>query len=101
MCHSYFLRRGLHSKSLLPPEAPAQLQCPIMVCSSLVQKVHPLFVDTANAKIPLTALTGQVVKYTVTYTSHSNTPSTLAEVFIDGIPHTMVSTGGIASHWLG
>lgn len=57
-------------------------------------EVHPFFVDTANAKIPLTALTGQPVKYTVTYTSPSNTPPTLAEVFIDGIPHTMVSTGG-------
>ena len=57
-------------------------------------EVHPLFVDTANAKIPLTALTGQAVKYTVTYTSPSNTPPTLAQVFIDGIPHTMVSTGG-------
>ena len=57
-------------------------------------EVHPFFVDTAKAKIPLTALPGQPVKYTVTYTSPSNTPPTLAEVFIDGIPHTMVSTGG-------
>jgi len=64
-------------------------------------EMHPFFVDIANAKILLTALTGQVVKYTVTNTSHSNTPSTLAEVFIDGIRHTMVSTGGTASHWLG
>ena len=57
-------------------------------------EVHPFFVDTGNAKIPLTALTGQAVKYSVTYTSPSDTPPTLAEVFIDGIPHTMVSTGG-------
>ncbi len=57
-------------------------------------EVHPFFVDTANAKIPLTALPGQPVKYTVTYTSPSNTPPALAKVFIDGIPHTMLSTGG-------
>jgi phospholipase C len=57
-------------------------------------EVHPFFVDTANAKIPLTALPGQPIKYTVTYTSPSNTPPTLTEVFIDGIPHTMLSTGG-------
>ena len=57
-------------------------------------EVHPFFVDTEHAKIPITALPGQPVKYTVTYTSPSNTPPTLTEVYIDGIPHAMSSTGG-------
>jgi hypothetical protein len=30
----------------------------------------------------------------MSYTSSTNTPPTLSEVFIDGIPHTMNSTGG-------
>lgn len=57
-------------------------------------EVHPFFADATNAKIPVTVLPGQPVKYTVTYTSPSNTPPALAEVFIDGIPHAMHSTGG-------
>lgn len=57
-------------------------------------EVHPFFVDTDHAKIPLTVLPGQAVTYNVTYTSPSNTAPMLAQVFIDGVAHNMSSTGG-------
>jgi phospholipase C len=40
-----------------------------------------------------TVVYGQTVTYTATYTSPSNTPPTLTEVDIDGIPYTMTSDG--------
>jgi phospholipase C len=39
-------------------------------------------------------LVGQPVSYTVQYHSPSNKPPTLAEVDIDGVPHSMQSSGG-------
>lgn len=39
------------------------------------------------------ALVGQTVTYTTKYVSPTNTPPTLAEVDIDGIPYPMVSNG--------
>jgi hypothetical protein len=40
-----------------------------------------------------TVVYGQAVTYSATYTSPSNTPPTLTEVDIDGIPYTMTSDG--------
>lgn len=40
-----------------------------------------------------TVVYGQTVTYTATYTSPTNTPPTLAEVDIDGIPYSMTSDG--------
>ncbi len=43
---------------------------------------------------PTAALPGQPVTYSVKYYSPANKAPTLAEIDIDGVPHTMVSTGG-------
>jgi hypothetical protein len=43
---------------------------------------------------PAATLPGQPVTYSVKYYSPSNKAPTLAEIDIDGVPHTMVSTGG-------
>jgi hypothetical protein len=58
-------------------------------------QVHPFTLDAFTA--PLTpssvALPGQMVTYNVTYTSPANKPPTFAEVDIDGVPHSMHSSG--------
>ncbi|HKV58825.1 MAG TPA: alkaline phosphatase family protein [Ktedonobacteraceae bacterium] len=52
------------------------------------------FAMTTDTVTPSAALPGQPVTYSVKYYSPTNTPPTLTEIDIDGIPHTMVSSGG-------
>lgn len=52
------------------------------------------FALTTDTVTPGQALPGQPVTYSVKYYSPTNTPPTLTEIDIDGVPHTMVSTGG-------
>jgi hypothetical protein len=57
-------------------------------------EVVPFSVNGDTAPIrPSTALPNQPITYTVTYTSPSNTPPTLAQVLIDGNPHPMHQLG--------
>ncbi len=57
-------------------------------------EVHPFSVngDTAPVK-PSLALPNQPITYTVTYTSPSNTPPTLAQVLVDGLAYNMQKQG--------
>ncbi|HEY6542856.1 MAG TPA: alkaline phosphatase family protein, partial [Ktedonobacteraceae bacterium] len=52
------------------------------------------FAMTTDTVTPSVALPGQPVTYSVKYYSPTNTPPTLTEIDVDGVPHTMVSTGG-------
>src|SRR5258706_2365944 len=52
------------------------------------------FTMQSDTVTPSAALPGQPVTYSVKYYSPSNKAPTLTEINIDGVPHTMVSTGG-------
>jgi len=57
--------------------------------------VYPFNIGSTGSGInPSVALPGQMITYTVMYTSPQNKPPVRAEVDIDGVPHAMQSTGG-------
>jgi hypothetical protein len=56
-------------------------------------EVHYFTLNAATSPVTTSpTLPGQPVKYSVTYTSPSNTPPTVAKVFIDGVPNDMTLT---------
>lgn len=84
---------GNHSYTFTFSDTTGTLTIPYNSTPFPGPEVDP-FAMTTDTVTPANALIGQLVTYSVKYYSPTNKPPTLTEIDIDGVPHTMVSSGG-------
>jgi phospholipase C len=82
---------GTHSYTFIFTDSAGTYNLPFSSVPFSGPEVHPF--NLTNSVSPQVAVHGQRVTYSVKYTSPTNTPPTLAEVDIDGIPYAMKGNG--------
>jgi hypothetical protein len=90
--YSTTLGVGTHSYTFSFADSAGTYNLPFSSVPFSGPEVHPF--SLLNNVTPQVAAYGQPVTYSVKYISPTNTPPTLAEVDIDGVPYQMKSTGG-------
>ncbi len=83
---------GTHSFSFTFSDTTGTVTLPFHGVPFSGPEVHPFNVVTRA--ITQSALPSTLITYSIRYSSAANTPPTLVEVDIDGIPHAMKSSGG-------